>query len=161
MHVLCCKHAYEVWDKVHKHFNTPMKDKVHQLRFELKITKKASHSIYKYVMQIRATTNSHISIGVWISEWDQIDVILQGLLEEHNPFITMLYRKIELSPLYDIEVFLYVQETQLDKFHQEMYVTNHCNKSKFKWKSWKTWWLSTLSWKRVKHSWTWSWKVKF
>lgn len=49
----------------------------------------------------------------------------------------MLYGKIELSPLYDIEAFLYVQETQLDKFHQEMYVTNHCNKSKFKWKSWK------------------------
>lgn len=34
--VLSCKHAYEMWDKMHKHFNLQMKAHVHQLRFELK-----------------------------------------------------------------------------------------------------------------------------
>lgn len=34
-HVLSCKHSYEIWDKVDKHFNLQMKAQLHQLRSEL------------------------------------------------------------------------------------------------------------------------------
>lgn len=32
LHVLFYKHAFEVWDKVDKHYNSHMKDRVHPLR---------------------------------------------------------------------------------------------------------------------------------
>lgn len=36
----------------------------------------------------------------------------------------MIYCKIKHSNLYDIEELLYVKEAQLDKFHQEIPITN-------------------------------------
>lgn len=38
--VISYKHTYEVWDKVHNYFNSQMKDRVHQLKFELSMSKK-------------------------------------------------------------------------------------------------------------------------
>lgn len=36
----------------------------------------------------------------------------------------MIYIKIETSTLYEIEALLYVQEAQLDKYRQELSITN-------------------------------------
>lgn len=51
--VLSCKHAYEVSDKVYKHFHSQMKVRVCQLRAELKTIKKGNKSISQYVLRIR------------------------------------------------------------------------------------------------------------
>ncbi|MCI13005.1 retrovirus-related Pol polyprotein from transposon TNT 1-100, partial [Trifolium medium] len=42
--VLNCKHSHEIWDKIHKYFNSVLKSRAHQLRFELKNTKKLARS---------------------------------------------------------------------------------------------------------------------
>lgn len=98
--VLACKHAYEVWDKVHKHFNSQMKACAHQLRSELKTNKKDSRSISEYVLRIRTIVDSLMAVGDPILNRDQIDAILQGLSKAYNSFIMMVYRKIEPLDIY-------------------------------------------------------------
>lgn len=105
---------------MHKHLYSQMKAWVHQLRLELKTTKKGNHSISKYVLQIRVLVDSLLDVGDPISERDKIDAILQGLLEEYNPLIMMIHGKVKSTNIYDVEALLYVQETQLDKFFQEL-----------------------------------------
>jgi histone deacetylase 1/2 len=43
--VLDCKHSYEVWEKIHKYFNSVLKSRARQLRSELKNTKKLARSV--------------------------------------------------------------------------------------------------------------------
>lgn len=78
--VLSSKHAYEVWDKSHKHFNSQIKAWIHQLRIKLKTTKKGSNSTFKYVLRVRAIVDSLLLICDPNFERDQIDAILQGLI---------------------------------------------------------------------------------
>lgn len=59
-----------------------MKAQVHQLRAELKMSKKGTKTTYELFLRIRAIAYSVMEIRDPISERDQIDSILQGLLEE-------------------------------------------------------------------------------
>lgn len=61
-----------------------------------------------YVFRIRAITDSLLAIGDSICERDQFDAILQGLPEEYNLFIMMIYGKSEPTNIYDVEALLYV-----------------------------------------------------
>lgn len=67
--VLACKCAYEVWDKVHKHFNSQMKARVHHICSELKISKKGTISISEYVLRVCAIADSLVAIGDPISKY--------------------------------------------------------------------------------------------
>lgn len=74
--VISCNHAYEVWDKVHKHFLSQIKARVHQLRVELKTIKKGNKPISEYVLRIRAIVYFLLAIGDPIFERDKVDSIL-------------------------------------------------------------------------------------
>lgn len=82
--VLSCKHAFEVWDRIHKYFNAHMKARVHQLCVELKSIKKGNSNITEFVMHVKAKVNSLLVVGDIIYEQDQIDSILVGLPKEYN-----------------------------------------------------------------------------
>lgn len=118
--VLACKHAYEVWEKIHQYFNAQVKARVHQLRVELKSTKKGNKSITELVLRIKAIANSLLAVGDLITKQDQIGSILNGLPEEHNPFVMHMYGCPITHTLCEVEALLYLQEAQLDKFHQEL-----------------------------------------
>jgi histone deacetylase 1/2 len=77
-------------------------------------------STTEYVLRVRVIADTLISIGDSISEQDQIDSILEGLPEEFNPFVMMIYGRSDSPSLYDIEGLLLVQESQLAKFRQEL-----------------------------------------
>lgn len=49
-----------------------------------------------------------------------MDAILQGSPEEYNPFIMMIYNKGDPIDIYIMELLLYVQKAQLDKYKQEI-----------------------------------------
>jgi histone deacetylase 1/2 len=89
--VLSCRHAHEVWDKIHKYFNSVLKSKARQLRSELKNTKKFSKSVNEYLLRIKSIVNSLIAVGDFVSEQEQVDSILEGLPEEFNSFVMMVY----------------------------------------------------------------------
>lgn len=61
--VLTCKHAFEVWDKIHQFFNAQMKDRVRLVRVKLKSTKKGNNSITEFVLRIKVIANSMLAVG--------------------------------------------------------------------------------------------------
>lgn len=118
--VVGCKHAWQVWEKIQNHFYTTMKAKVRQLRFELKITKKGSRSINEYLLRIKAIVDQLIAAGDTLSDQEHIDVVLDGLPEEYNSFVMMIYARSDSPSISDIESLLLLQEAQFDKFKQEL-----------------------------------------
>jgi histone deacetylase 1/2 len=118
--VLSCRHAHEVWDKIHKYFNSVLKSRARQLRSELKNTKKLSKSVNEYLLRIKAIVNSLIAVGDSVSEQEQVDSILEGLPEEFNSFGMMVYSRFETPTVEDVEALLLLQEVQFDKFKQEL-----------------------------------------
>lgn len=59
--VLGCKHSWQVWDKIHKHFYSFPKAKVRQFQSELRNTKKGTRSINEYLLRIKAIVDSLIA----------------------------------------------------------------------------------------------------
>ncbi|GAU30708.1 hypothetical protein TSUD_39320 [Trifolium subterraneum] len=118
--VLHCKHSHEVWDKIHKYFNSVLKSRIRQLRSELKNTKKLARSVSEYLLRIKSIINSLIAMGESISEQEQIDAILDGLSEEFNSFVMMVYSRFDNPTVEDVEGLLMLQEAQFDKFRQEL-----------------------------------------
>lgn len=72
--------------------------------------------ILEYVLKIKAIMNSLLAIGDIVTKEAQTNTILDGLLEEYNPFGMQIYGKPESLTLYDVETLLCSQEAQLDKF---------------------------------------------
>lgn len=110
--VLNCHHSwkFETRDKIHKYYYSHLKAQVRQLRFEL------INTIAEYVTKFHAITDSLITIGESISKQDITDIILDGLSEEYNAFVMMIYDKADSPNLTEIESLLLVHKRQLDKF---------------------------------------------
>lgn len=53
-----------------------------------------------------------------ISKQDQMDVVLDGHLEEYNHFVMMIYGLSDSLSLYDIEAFLYDTTSTISQPHQ-------------------------------------------
>lgn len=64
-----------------------MKARVRQLRKELKSTKKLNQLAYEFILRIKVIVDSLLSVCDLIIEHDQIDVALDGLLEEYDLFV--------------------------------------------------------------------------
>lgn len=122
--VIGCKHSWQVWEAIHKYFYSHLKAKVRQLRYELKSAKKGNQTISEYVLRVKAIADSLLAIGDSISEQEQIDAVLEGLPEEYNNFVMMIYGRPDSPSPYDIEGLLLVQEAQRDKFRQELAITS-------------------------------------
>jgi histone deacetylase 1/2 len=122
--VLNCKHSYEVWDTIHKYFNSVLKSRARQLRSELKNTKKLAGSVNEYLLHIKSIVNSLIAVGDSISEQEQVDAILEELPEEFNSFVMLVYSRFETPTVENVEALLLLQEVQFEKFRQEL--TNPC-----------------------------------
>ncbi|GAU26016.1 hypothetical protein TSUD_64040 [Trifolium subterraneum] len=118
--VLHCKHSHEVWDKIHKYFNSVLKSRIRQLRSELKNTKKLARSVSEYLLRIKSIVNSLIAMSEVVSEQEQVDAILDGLPEDFNSFVMMVYSRFDTPTVEDIEGLLMLQEAQFEKFRQEL-----------------------------------------
>lgn len=79
------------------------------------------------MLSIKAIVNSLLVVHDAISGQDQIDYIIDYLLEEENPYIMQLYGNFDSITLYDVEALIYVQESHLDKFLEDLVVFEyHC-----------------------------------
>lgn len=85
-----------------------MKARVRHFRVELKSIKKGNSSITEYVLRVKAIANSLLSVGDVVSEQDHIHSILDGSLEDYNPFVMKMYETTKTFSLYDFEAVLYV-----------------------------------------------------
>lgn len=104
-----CKQLCQVWEKIHKRFYSHLKARVHQLRSELKNTKKGNRSVSECLILIRAIIDSLQTIGDLVSEQDHIDTVLEGIPDEYN-FVMIIYGRVDPPSIYDIEALLQVQD---------------------------------------------------
>ncbi|GAU20748.1 hypothetical protein TSUD_231620 [Trifolium subterraneum] len=118
--VVHCKHAHEVWDKIHKYFNSVLKSRIRQLKSELKNTKKLARPVSEYLLRIKSIVNSLIAMGEMITEQEQVEAILDGLPEEFNSFVMMVYSRFDTPTIEYVEGLLMIQEAQFEKFRQEL-----------------------------------------
>ncbi|MCI19265.1 retrovirus-related Pol polyprotein from transposon TNT 1-103, partial [Trifolium medium] len=118
--VVNCKHAHEVWDQIHKYFNFVLKSRARQLRSELRNTKKLARSVSEYLLRIKSIVNSLTAVGDVVSEQEQVNAILEGLPEEYNSFVMMVYSRSDSPNVEDVEALLLLQEAQFEKFKQEL-----------------------------------------
>lgn len=68
--------------------------------------------------------NSLLAVGDSITKEDQVDSILQGLLEEYNPFVMDMYGCPTPHTMCDVKALLYVKDAQLEKFREELVTSN-------------------------------------
>lgn len=115
-----CKQSWQVWEKIHKQFHVHLRTKVRQFRSELKNMKKGSRTISEYLLQIRALIESLHAIGDPVTDQDHIDTILDGLPEEYNSLVMMIYVKGDSSTVDDSDALLLMQDAQFEKFRQEL-----------------------------------------
>lgn len=113
LRVLECRHVFQVWDTIHKHFNVRLHAKTRQLHAELKITK--NHQIYNSNLY-----PSGLSGGDRVSNHDLVDVVLDVFPEEYNLLVLFALVKPDSLDLTELESFLLVQEVQLDMLCQEL-----------------------------------------
>jgi hypothetical protein len=64
--------------------------------------------------------NSLLAVGDTLSDQEQVDAILEGLPEDFNSFVMMVYSRFESPTVEDVEALLLLQEAQFDKFRQEL-----------------------------------------
>lgn len=110
--------------QIHKFFYSHLRAKVRQFRSELKNTKKRTRSISEYLLRIRPIMDSLQAMGDSISEQDHIDTVLEGLPEEYNSFVMMIYGRNDSPSIDDIEALLLTQDSQFEKFRQELSSTS-------------------------------------
>ncbi|GAU11134.1 hypothetical protein TSUD_197580 [Trifolium subterraneum] len=118
--VLSCKHSYEVWEQIHKHFNSVLKSRSRQLRSELKNTKKMARSVNEYLIRIKSIVNSLIAVGDVVSDKEQVEAVLEGLPKEFSSFVMMIYSQFATPKVKDVEALLLLREVQFEKFRQEL-----------------------------------------
>ncbi|MCI52515.1 retrovirus-related pol polyprotein from transposon TNT 1-94, partial [Trifolium medium] len=63
---------------------------------------------------------SLIAVGDVVSEQEQVDAILEGLPEDFNSFVMMVYSRFETPTVEDVEALLLLQDVQFEKFRQEL-----------------------------------------
>ncbi|GAU36893.1 hypothetical protein TSUD_220620 [Trifolium subterraneum] len=84
-------------------------------------TKKLARSSNEYLLRIKTIVNLLITVGDVVSEQEQVDAILEGLPEEFNLFVIMIYSRFDSPTVEDFEALLILQEAQFEKFKQELH----------------------------------------
>lgn len=102
------------------HIGETVKAKVHQLQSKFKNTKRTSRSIYEYLLRIKAIIYSVTTIGDFVYKQDHTYEALDGLPEEYNSFVVMIYNRLDSPSIDDIEPLHLMQEAQFEKFHREL-----------------------------------------
>ncbi|GAU48324.1 hypothetical protein TSUD_351640 [Trifolium subterraneum] len=76
-------------------------------------TKKLGRPVSEYLLRIKSIVNSLIAMGVVVTEQDQVDAILDGLPEDFNSFVMMVYSRFDTPTVEDVE------EARQNQYNQE------------------------------------------
>lgn len=110
-----CVNSWQLWERLHNHFNSKTRAHARMLRTELRNTKKDDRPITEFVLVI---VDSLYSIGGPISPQEQLDVILEGLPEEYDPLINLVNTRFEPFDVDELESLLLAHEVRLQKYKQ-------------------------------------------
>ena len=100
--VLGSIHAFQVWQKIHDHFQKLTRAKAHQLCTKLRSTTLDNKSVSEFLLHIKALADALASIRDPIIPEQHVDVILKGLPSDYNSVISVIESKFELMQIEEV-----------------------------------------------------------
>jgi len=79
-------------------------------------TPKRERSISVYLQDIKKSVDSLAAVGSPISIEEHIEIILDGLPEEYNAFITSVTSRTDSYTVEEVEALLLAQEERLERY---------------------------------------------
>lgn len=111
--------------RISEYFVTHTRAKIHQYNTELRNTKKGSRTIAEYLLRIKALVDALIVIGGEVSEQEHVNIILEGLPNNYDAFLTALCTRKETYLVSEIESLLLAQEIRIDRDTSKSVVANY------------------------------------
>jgi histone deacetylase 1/2 len=108
-------YSWQVWDEIHRHFDTLLNTKARQLRMELRTLSKGDRKINEFIQRVRVINESLISIGDPVPLRNLIEVVLDALPEEFDPVVAAIGSNSTPISLDEVESYLLAHESRLDK----------------------------------------------
>lgn len=115
--VICCKHSWQLWDRIHAYFQTHVNAKLCHLRSDLRHTE-LEGSVYEFLLKIQSLVGSIHAIGESISYREHLDVILEGLPREYESTIS-LSGEFGTVSIKEVESLLLGHEARLEHFRKD------------------------------------------
>jgi len=87
----------EIWHRLSTHFashTTHTIAKIKNLKFQLKASKK-ERSVHTYLLDVKNIVETLAPLGAPLSMDEHIKVILDGLLEEYDAFVTAIMSRLD------------------------------------------------------------------
>ncbi|KAK7306499.1 hypothetical protein VNO77_44446 [Canavalia gladiata] len=112
-HMIGCSTSYHLWYKLKTLFSSKTRTCVKQLKLQLKSTYKDFLSTNAYLLMIQKIVDSLEATGL-DSVDDHIETILDGLGEEHDPFITFVISCFDPYTIDKTKSLLMAQDEHLE-----------------------------------------------
>jgi len=109
----------QVWEKLQTHYASQTRAQIKKHKQQLRTPKK-DRSISAYLLDIKKTVDHLAVVGCPISTEDHIEVVLDGLSDEYNSFITSVTSHLDPYTVADIEALLLAQENRIEKAKQSV-----------------------------------------
>src|ERR1044072_1115619 len=113
--VVSCIHSYQVWDEIHSLFASQSEAQTTKLRSELKSVSKGTQSVADYLQRIKAIVNTLQMIGDPVSFRDHVDAIFDGLPEDFNPLLAVVFQRGSTHSVQDIEAMIVSLDARLTR----------------------------------------------
>ena len=104
-----------IWRFLETQFSSHTRAKVQKLKLQLK-TPKNDRSISSHLHDIKNVVHILAAIGAPVSTADHIDIILEGLREEYNAFITTVTSRTDPYTITEIEALLFAKEDRFTRY---------------------------------------------
>jgi len=105
----------QIWEKLHTYYASQLRAKTKKLKVLLR-TPKRNRTINAYILGTKKIVATLAAIGAPISTKEHIEVLLDGLSEEYEAFITLVLTRVDPYTVEKIEALLLSQEERLEKF---------------------------------------------
>ena len=96
------KSAYQIWDKLNVYLASNTRSRICKLKTQLKSPKRDC-SICMYLLDIKRVVDSLATAGSNVSIEDHLEVVLDGLLEQYDVFITSIISCLDPYTVEDIK----------------------------------------------------------
>jgi histone deacetylase 1/2 len=107
--------SWQVWDEIHRHFQTLLVTKARQLRLELRTLSKGDRKINEFIQRVRVINESLISIGDPVPLRNLIEIVLDALPVEYDPVVAAIASNSIPASLDEVESYLLAHESRIDK----------------------------------------------
>ena len=109
-----CLFSYQVWEKIKKFFCSQTRAKVWQLKVQLKGIKKTK-SVNSYLLDLKKIIDQLAVVGASVTTEEYIEIILDGLPVDYNPFITFIISRLDSYSIDEMEALLLAVEARIEK----------------------------------------------